>query len=457
MPESEPTRDAPRIEVQGRIDGILVRGCSLAAFLVPIKLSLTYCVLIPLLALYGYSLCREKALKTGLAAPLQKILAPLAFFLIAVGVSATTGISPRHSFNPTLSLFFFSLSLLLFATKARPISVLIALLSGQTIAALHSVLDGAFPNTLPSLFLGKVTESGQLAISIFIAVGLVWRTLSSDLILKSKQDLRLLTVVGFATTVVVSALGFRYDAGAFATPILFAALGWGVVAAIVTKKLVTRNANLTLYAWIAVAAMPLLTGALLVNLKRGPWLGVATGVAIFCAFFARKLLVVVIAMIAVTVAAFPSIQTRLADSYTDFTISGGRSTIWKIGVELCAQYPMGVGYRNSGILRSFSREIPEELDHFHNNLLNITAENGWLASMLFVWFVITAVRLCFTKPTEPLLVAIGCGIISWQLAGIVEYNAGDAEVLIMVWLLLGIAMKELERVTTSTASLSNPN
>lgn len=462
MPESEQTAALPALEAEARINRILRRGCPVVGFLIPLKLSLAYCALIPLIVLYCYSLYKEGVTKMQLSPPLQTLLAPLGFFFIAVVISAVTGISPLHSFNPVLSLLFFSLSVPLFATASQPLPVLLALVSGQTLAALHSVLDGAFPNSLPPLFLGKVTESGQLALSIFIAIGLVWRTRTLEATSSAlKHAIVPLSALGCATAVAVSLLAFRHDTGTLATPILFAALCWGAAVAWVATRIARREKNATLYAWLVVAALPLLTGALLVNLKRGPWFGVVTGVALLCALFARRLLIAVIAIVAVTVAAFPAVQTRLADSYTDFTISGGRSTIWQIGVDLCSKFPMGVGYKNSGILRSFSHEIPEELDHFHNNLLNITAENGWLATVLFVWFIFTALRLCFSNPKEPLLVAIGCAIISWQLAGLVEYNAGDAEVLIMVWLLLGVAIKQLGEkhptTTPSPASLSSPN
>lgn len=462
MPESEQTTAVPALEAGARINRILTRGCRLAAFLIPLKLSLAYCVLIPLILLYGFSLYKQGVSTLQASRPLQTLVAPLCFFLLAVTISAVTGISPLHSFNPLLSLLFFSLAVPLFATASQPIPVLLALVTGQTIAAFHSVLDGAFPLSLPPLFLGKVTESGQLALSIFVAIGLVWRTRALEATSSTlKQVVFPLTALGCATAVAVSLLAFRNDTGLLATPILFAALCWGAAVAWIARRIARHDKNTTLYAWLVVAALPLLTGALLVNLKRGPWFGVVTGVALLCALFARRFLIAVIAMVAITVAVFPAVQTRLTDSYTDFTISGGRSTIWQIGVDLCSRFPMGVGYKNSGILRSFSHEIPEELDHFHNNLLNITAENGWLATVLFLWFIFTALRLCFSNPKEPLLIAIGCAIISWQLAGLVEYNAGDAEVLIMVWLLLGVAIKQLGEkhptTTPSPASLSSPN
>jgi hypothetical protein len=402
--------------------------------------------------LWGYSHYREKTPLTNISGPLTILLPPLIFFLTAVTLSASIGLRPLHSFSPTLSLIFFSLTILLFALHSRPFQALQALIAGQAIASLHSILDGSFPHTLPSLFLGKVTESGQLAISIFITLGVLWREFTTQMSQHSKSHLTQLNLLGGITAIVIATCAFRHDTGALATPLLIAGLGWGICAAVVVFRITSLRPTLSHYAWYVVGALPLLLGALLVNLKRGPWFGVTVGVAIFFAFFARKLLGIWTALALLAVLAFPSIQTRLADSYADFTISGGRSTIWKIGAELCAQYPLGVGYRNSGVLRSFAREIPEELDHFHNNLLNITAENGWLASLLFIWFVVTAIRLCFAKPRDPLLVALGCGVISWQIAGLVEYNAGDAEVLVLMWMMLGIAMKLLATRQPLTAA-----
>jgi O-antigen ligase len=430
---------------------LLAKGCCAAAFLIPLKLSLTYCVLVPLICFWLASTIRRDRKFLTLNTPLRTLAVPLVFFLLTVILSTITGLNPRHSLGPTLSLTFFALAIPLFAGHAKPAPTLLALVTGQSLAALHSVVDGAFPGTLSTFFLGKVTESGQLALTLFVAVGLAWRQLSTTDSRTIGSDLGRLTCLGAITAGVVALCAFRGDLGQYSQVVLWTTLLWTVTASAMATKIVTRNIHLKTYAWLAVAAIPLLNGALLVNLKRGPWFGVLIGSLVFCGFFARRLLIGIVALSALIVVALPPIQDRLAASYGDFTITGGRSTIWRIGAELCAQYPLGVGYKNSGILRKFATEIPEELDHFHNNLLNITAESGWLATLLFLWFVVTAVRLCFSKPHDPLLVALGCAVISWQMAGLVEYNAGDAEVLIVTWLLLGIGMQlNYDRLSSAT-------
>jgi O-antigen ligase len=180
---------------------------------------------------------------------------------------------------------------------------------------------------------------------------------------------------------------------------------------------------------------------LVVNLKRGPWLGVLVGASLLFLLYARRLALIAIAGAAFLVLAVTPVRERLLDSWEHFTISGGRSTIWRIGTELASEYPLGIGYHNSGILRQFAPEIPPELKHFHNNLLNIAAETGWLGVAVFMWFIVAVVRACFRDTSSPLYVAIGCAIISWQTAGLVEYNFGDSEVTIVVWALLGLVLQ----------------
>jgi hypothetical protein len=51
-----------------------------------------------------------------------------------------------------------------------------------------------------------------------------------------------------------------------------------------------------------------------------------------------------------------------------------------------------------------------------------------------------------------LAVGTGCAIVSWQAAGLVEYNIGDSEVLILVWMLVGSLLYSL-RTTRPSAVL----
>lgn len=52
---------------------------------------------------------------------------------------------------------------------------------------------------------------------------------------------------------------------------------------------------------------------------------------------------------------------------------------------------------------------------------------------------------------------VACAIISWQIAGIVEYNAGDSEVMLVVYTLVGllVAIKGRELVEVAVHGTTN--
>src|SRR5690606_32938707 len=100
-------------------------------------------------------------------------------FIALVGVLFVTaffGIRPLDSLRGAASLAFFSLSAPMIAGVARRVSAArlgMALVGGQTVAAVHTVADAAAGGALPRFFLGAVTESGQLALVLPFAGGLL--------------------------------------------------------------------------------------------------------------------------------------------------------------------------------------------------------------------------------------------------------------------------------------------
>jgi O-antigen ligase len=252
----------------------------------------------------------------------------------------------------------------------------------------------------------------------------------------------------------LSSFGFHTDINIDASTLAMVWLGGGLLIAILLIAARARTLEARGLLTLSVLYLPLLTSALLLNLKRGPWLGVTIGTGIFFLVFARRFLSVILVATFIVAATIPPIRERLSVSYDHFTISGGRSTIWRIGGELISQYPLGIGYHNSGIMRQFSLEIPPELKHFHNNLINIAAESGILTAGIFCWLIYAIIRACLRRPYITLHVAIGCAIISWQVAGLVEYNFGDSEVMIIVWMLLGLILGNLRREGAIASSRS---
>jgi len=433
---SATTNDADRCR-----DTVLERGCLLVAFLIPLKLSLSYIALIPLILLWIW---REgRSLKLRDLSPSEKLVViPALFFMTSVALSALLGINPIRSILPFLSLAFFAITVLVFARHGQLIPVLVSLLTGQAIASLHSILDAAFPNIFRGLFVGTVSESGQLALSIPMILGILWRMYPEASTAIYKADHIKLLIGSTITTIALVLFGFRTQMGLPISVILCIFIVCAAVNFKVFRHALRSSTSSRRYAILLCVYAPALVTALAVNLKRGPWLGVVVGSTIFFWRFAPRISALVVSIAAVCAATIAPITERLAASYQHFTIAGGRSTIWRIGSEMIAQFPLGIGLHNSAILRSFAPEIPPELKHFHNNLINITAESGWLGCGMFLWFILAIVQRGFTKPLNAIHVAIGCSIISWQTAGLVEYNFGDSEVILLAWILVGVLLHD---------------
>jgi O-antigen ligase len=205
------------------------------------------------------------------------------------------------------------------------------------------------------------------------------------------------------------------------------------------------------YALLTSLAIPLVTAALILNLKRGPWLGVLVATFLLLWFYRKKWLLLLLAAITVSFLMVPDVKNRLAASEEHFFIAGGRSAIWQIGFDLAPRYPLGIGFENSGVLRNYSDEVPPELTHFHNNFLNILVETGLFGLLCYLWWVAallakSIVPALKTQRTDwdierrshsVVLCSLGLAILAWQIAGLVEYNFGDSEVLLVALLLWG--------------------
>jgi hypothetical protein len=90
----------------------------------------------------------------------------------------------------------------------------------------------------------------------------------------------------------------------------------------------------------------------------------------------------------------------------------------------------------------------------HNNLLNVAVESGLIGLAAFIWWIFVTISIGFIlwRKTEPfrknqliqsarvLMVGISCALLSWQVAGLVEYNFGDGEVRLIAFFLMGLLL-----------------
>lgn len=430
---------------------ILLLGC----FLVPLKLSLTYICFGP--AILGWLAYNRECLGQKYK-EYRWFLAPWLFFIVSLSSHALFGISPLRSLLGTYSLFLYPIVLFAIADTfrgQRALLPLLVLVLGQTLAGLHSLLDTATAQGIPRFFLGAVTESGQLALVAPLACGLaVTIHRFSKKILKTRHQISRAIFVSFFS-VMLSILAFGkelFSIPTFAVTtlviitsslLLFISNRKEVELHTAPEILKSRYSFILKYsaALIERFFLPIILAALVVNLKRGPWAGVAIAILAFSLIYSRKLVVPFIIATACVIAIALPVQTRLLESSKDFFIPGGRSAIWTVGIEIAERFPLGIGYKNSKFLNSYSTEIPKELTHFHNNLINILVESGPLTLILFLVWSFSVIAYAFRAKVQPALApcakGIGCALIAWQVAGLVEYNFGDSEVLFVVYVLLG--------------------
>ncbi len=420
-----------------------------ACFCLPLKLTWAYFFLVPLLLLW---LVHQRfrfapALVCG-----AEVLMPFVFFLFIALLGAPLSIDPLRSLDKLSGLFFFGLTILAFRDLALTYDferLLFALVSGQCVAAIHSILEGALGALVPRIFLGAVTESGQLAMSILLTLGIM-TVHARD---KARSDGRRASLenraslLGMANFCACTLLAFSPLAASPAWRFWGALVLAGALLALTiwrqrAVRLGDPQGDLRIFHILTTLVLPLLLGALLVNLKRGPWMGIIVGGLLFLFLERRKLALPMLVITATLLLSVKPIQDRLAHSDEHFFISGGRSEIWDIGAELAVRYPLGVGYRNSGFLRKFSEHVPKELNHFHNNVLNVLVETGWLGLMAYLWWLLAMLKSAFSQRGSPraqiLSRSLGCAIISWQTAGIVEYNFGDSEVVLIAFICAGM-------------------
>jgi O-antigen ligase len=152
-------------------------------------------------------------------------------------------------------------------------------------------------------------------------------------------------------------------------------------------------------------------------------------------------------VIVLTVTAVPQVRSRITNSTRDLLLPGNRYDIWVSAIDVVRRFPMGVGRKNGEILRDYPN-IPRRHKHAHNNLLQITIENGYLGLVMFGWWMLAyaarvwraLLRLPSTSPLFPLAVAVFSTFVGFHVAGLVEYNFGDSEVLEIFFVTMGLGL-----------------
>ena len=190
---------------------------------------------------------------------------------------------------------------------------------------------------------------------------------------------------------------------------------------------------------------------LLLHFKRGVWFAFLGAIAGMGIMTRRWRMLAAIGLAALCALAAPPVRHRLAKLEEVFQAStGGRLVLWRDAAPaLLSQYPQGMGWCavEHADLAAHTDYLQPKLNHLHNNLLQVALETGWAG--LAAWLVWMAMLLrglfrpcqrAAPGPRQALALGSFCGLTGLLLNGMVEYNFGDTEILLLFTLLGGIAV-----------------
>ena len=211
---------------------------------------------------------------------------------------------------------------------------------------------------------------------------------------------------------------------------------------------VCRGAGWT-YTWWAILLL-LQAAASLVNFKRGSWI-VGTLLVLVLLGMKRKFgLLVLVVLVLVSALAVPAVRQRISGIREEFHYGERWMMWWRVAPKLREKHPWGIGYRtltpNAIMKRAPAGTISPGRDHLHSNWVQTLVDAGWLGLLTYLlwmgWGVADGVRLLRKTGEHPeaertsalVLLLMLVGLI---LNGLVEYNLGDAELVVLYGIIMG--------------------
>lgn len=192
--------------------------------------------------------------------------------------------------------------------------------------------------------------------------------------------------------------------------------------------------------------------ALVLTFKRGSWICACFVAAMFVILKTNWKYLLVLAAVILVSLALPPIRSRLIDFKKEFRQEhGGRITMWtKIAPALIKKYPWGVGFRSltNQMMREVAPEVERDRDHLHSNIAQVLVATGWFGLFVYIVWMARAVIDAVKFARRAKGVAIGeemnamvllLMLMGLLVNGLVEYNFGDAELVMVYGFIMGCA------------------
>ncbi len=192
--------------------------------------------------------------------------------------------------------------------------------------------------------------------------------------------------------------------------------------------------------------MPALVVALALTLGRSAWIGASVAIALLLALKDLRLTVLLPVFIAILFAIAPGTVTKRVMSIFDVQepTNQDRLAMIEIGARIVHDHPLtGVG--PNMIPRVYAQYRPDYAvnainPHLHNVPLQIAAERGLPALVIWLWFICSLVAAqfrLFRSQTDKVPAAAALAAVAAMLAaGLFEYNFGDSEFLMLFLVLV---------------------
>jgi len=220
---------------------------------------------------------------------------------------------------------------------------------------------------------------------------------------------------------------------------------------------INRNDRRGLKIWLILTLIQVV--GLIINFKRGAWFCAIFTIMLFAILKLRRRYLLLIVASVVALCMLPCVQLRLSTLKDEFKVEkGGRAMMWlDIAPKLHNTYPSGIGYAalTEKMMKNINPKVEPGRNHLHSNLVNIVVEMGWVGAILYMFMVTAGIWKAFKnsaslKPSDAmaseLLFALALVQIGLFLNGLVEYNFGDSEVLLVYCVLTGAAAASQRRV-----------
>ena len=220
---------------------------------------------------------------------------------------------------------------------------------------------------------------------------------------------------------------------------------------------------------LLLVALAGLGGALLLTVTRASWLGclVSTIIVLLLGVGRRAMILIGVLALPLILAGLFILEQKRNVAFIDQTDQSTtwRETVWREGVKLLVSKPrhllLGIGmdsikthWRAWGMFEN--GRIP--WGHMHSNLLQIALERGvpalvlWLAFLFIyartLWRSLMLIRIGSGSDRDPAGLWIDRGIVLGALgglagfftSGVVHYNWGDSEVVMVFYMIMGLAL-----------------